>query len=114
MFEDPELVDGIVKTVQNHLDRAEEGRRLLAEGRSLSEMKTPITGLTHDQTIQRRQAFLESVKEMDDERLLRRHLIAVTMILKRLQEPDVGTSELEWQRIIFEMEIHERGLNING
>jgi hypothetical protein len=107
------LYEDITKVAQNHIDRAEEGHRLLQEGRPLSEMTIEPIGLTNEQLLQRREMYLDFIAKMSTEKL-EEHLKAVNyQIQRRLQDPLVGTSELEWQRINIEMLLAERNLPID-
>jgi len=99
MFKNEAIFTKAVMTAKNHIARAEEGSLLLANGRTLSEMTTPITGLTSEETLERRRDFLEFINQMD-EAGLRKHLAMIEhQIGVAISRPIQGTSELYWQRI---------------
>ncbi len=101
MFESDEIFRKSVITAGNHIERAKEGTRLLAEGKSLAEMSTPITGLTEEEMGRRRMAQIKLYQKMDEEEL-RRSLRNVERGIEIALKRDVqGTSELYWQRIII-------------
>ncbi len=73
----------------------------MSKDRSLSEMSTPITGLTSEETLERRTDFLEFINQMNEDGL-RNHLAMVEhQIDVALSRPIQGTSELYWQRIVI-------------
>lgn len=101
MFKNEAIFTKAVLTAKNHIARAEEGYFLLANGRPLSEMTTPVTGLTFEETLERRNDFIEFINQMD-EAGLRKHLDMVEhQIEVALSRPVQGTSELYWQRIVI-------------
>lgn len=101
MFESDEIFRKSVLTAGNHIERAKEGLRLLAEGKSLVEMQTPITGLTDDEMNRRRYAQLGKYQEMNPSDL-KRLLNNIEFMIERALERDIqGTSELYWQRIVI-------------
>jgi len=101
MFKSEAIFTKAVLGAQNHIARAEEGSLLLANGRSLSEISTPITGLTSEETLERRNDFLEFINQMD-EAGLRKHLAMIEhQIDVAISRPIQGTSELYWQRIVI-------------
>ena len=101
MFKNEAIFNKAVLTAKNHIARAEEGSLLLAKGRSLSEMTTPITGPTSEETLERRNDFLEFINQMD-EAGLRKHLSIIEhQIDVVLSRPIQGTSEFYWQRIVI-------------
>ncbi len=70
--------------------------KLLRTSKPLSELKAKPTGLPPELTIQRRQSYLNMINEMDEAKL-KWHLQHVEFqIERRLSDPLVGTSELEW------------------
>lgn len=101
MFKNEAIFTKAVLTAKNHIARAEEGSLLLASGRSLAEMTTPITGPTSDETLERRCQYLDFINQMD-EAVLRKHLAMIEhQIDVALGRPIQGTSELYWQRIVI-------------
>lgn len=102
----------LINIVKNHVARAEEGRRLISEGRSLSEMTTDPIGLTAEETVKRRQGYLDLIGEVDDSRLIFIYGNTLYQLERRYEHPDKGTSELEWQRIALENEFGTRDLSI--
>ena len=101
MFESEEIFRKSVLTAGNHIERAKEGARLLAEGKSLSEMKTPITGPTEEEMNRRRMAQIKQYQGMSDEKL-RETLTRVELMIEVALNREVqGTSELYWQRIVL-------------
>ncbi|NCN82619.1 MAG: hypothetical protein GW947_01505 [Candidatus Pacebacteria bacterium] len=84
---------------KNHRERAREGKKLLGEGRSLSEMKTPPTGMTDGENVERRTEFLSELKQMTEPELRTQLAQLEALIEFRLEQDEKGTSELEWRRI---------------
>ena len=98
MWKNAEIFRKAIETAKNHLARVEEGSKLLKQGRSLDEMTTPITGLSAEETLERRGEYLRYIGEMDISRL-RKHLAMVKhQINNALEREEGGTSEHEWQR----------------
>lgn len=101
MIMNPEISTKAIKTARNHKTRAEEGARLLSEGRSLSEMTIEPIGLTLEQTQERRKDYLELIGKMDKENLQKQLQMVEQLIEAALSRPAQGTSELYWQRIVI-------------
>lgn len=101
MFESEDIFKKSVLTAANHIARAKEGAKLLAEGKSLSEMETPITGLTEEEMNRRRTAQLKQYQEMNHEELVETLRRVEFMIEAALNREVQGTSELYWQRIVI-------------
>ncbi len=101
MFKNEAIFTKAVLTAKNHIARSEEGFKLLSEGRSLSEMTTPITGLTSDETLERRTDYLEFIGQMNNEDLRKQLSTVEHQINVALGRPIQGTSELYWQRIVI-------------
>ncbi len=98
MWANKDIFRRSIKIAKNHMDRAREGKKLLEEGRPLSEMKTSLFGLTAEDTLERRSHYLKFIGEMD-ESSLRDCLEKVELqIYTALNREEKGTSELEWQR----------------
>ena len=102
----------IIKTAENHIERAAKGKKLLAEGRTLSEMDIEITGLTIEETIARRQEFIDKLKSMQDDLLTWTFGNTTYQLHRRHEDEDKGTSELEWQVNAFKDEFSSRKLQI--
>ena len=103
-------IEQMIRTAQNHNERAAEGRRLLSEGRPLSEMRTEITGLSGEQNHQRREDFITLLKGKDIKDLNWMFGNTMYQLHRRYEHPDKGTSELEWKRLIFLDEYARRGV----
>lgn len=101
MFKNPEIFIKAVQTAKNHIERAEEGARLLAEGRSLSEMTIEPSGLSFEETRERRCDYLDYIKSMDRDQLQKHLAMIEHQIDVALSRPVQGTSELYWQRIVI-------------
>ncbi|OGJ15772.1 MAG: hypothetical protein A2632_02345 [Candidatus Pacebacteria bacterium RIFCSPHIGHO2_01_FULL_46_16] len=84
----------------NHRQRAEEGKRLLGEGRSLSEMRTPVAGMTNEENTERRAEFLTLIGRMTQSELGNQLTQIEKLIEFRLGQEEKGASELEWRRIM--------------
>ena len=94
MWKNPEVFRKVIETVRNHIARAQEGKALLEQRRPLDEMVTPITGLSAEETLKRRNGYLSFIQEMDETRL-RKHLEMVELqINNALNREEKGTSEL--------------------
>lgn len=102
----------ILGIVKNHMQRAQEGRTLLEQGRTLSEMQTAPIGLTPGETVTRRQQYLDFIRELDDQKLAWVYKNVIFQLSRRYDDKDKGTSELEWQRIVFEDEFNNRHIDI--
>lgn len=101
MFKNETIFIKAVLGAQNHIARAEEGALLLANGRPLSEMTTPITGMTTEENIERRTDFLEFINQKDEAGLRKLLAMVEHQIEVALSRPLQGTSELYWQRIVI-------------
>jgi hypothetical protein len=112
MENDGGILKKIILTAQNHLNRAHEGQKLLAEGKPLSEMKIEPTGLNQEEFQKMREESLANFKSMNTERLTRVYGGILFQLDRRWDDPDKGTSELEWKRLIVESIFEERGLEI--
>ncbi|PIS08974.1 hypothetical protein COT75_03870 [Candidatus Beckwithbacteria bacterium CG10_big_fil_rev_8_21_14_0_10_34_10] len=112
MTEDNEILRGSIETAMNHLARSKEGRKLLEDGRSLAEMTTPLTGLTNEQTIKRREDYINWLKGIGEDQLYFVFQNTMALLQQRWEHPDKGTSELELRRIFFEDEFERRGLKM--
>lgn len=112
MFESDEIFRKSVLTAGNHIKRAREGANLLAEGKSLSEMETPISGLTEGEMTRRRQAQLKKFQEMG-EADLRQTLGYIELMIERALGREIqGTSELYWERIVI-LDILEKNIKLS-
>lgn len=112
MTEDSEILLGSVKAAENNLARSREGRQLLADGRSLAEMTTPLTGLSDEQTRKRREDYVTWLQGLSEDKLRFVTRATRNLLEHRWQDPDKGTSELELRRIFHEDEFKRRGLDI--
>ena len=112
MTEDNEILLDSVKAAENHLVRSKEGRRLLADGRSLAEMTTPLTGLSDEQTRKRRRDYVPWLQGLSEDQLRLVFRNTRHLLKHRYQNPDKGTSELELRRIFHEDEFKRRELDI--
>ena len=102
----------IIETAENHKKRAAEGRRLLEQGRPLSEMDTEPIGLSIEETVARRQGFVNNLKNMKDDLLSWVFGNTMYQLHRRYEDEDKGTSELEWQVNAFKDEFTSRGLDV--
>lgn len=114
MMDRDDILQASLKTARNHDARAEEGRKLLGKGLSLDRMRTPIIGLTQEQLIFRRQSFIDRISGAEPERVLFRYKVVQAMLERANANPNKGTSELEWQRIMIEDIAKERRIDLNG
>ena len=91
----------VFRSALSHLQRAKEGSQLLKEGKSLSEMKSPIEGPTEEYLRLKRQEFVEGLQYMKKASL--RELLKETdeHILKLSEIKLAGNSELLWQRTVI-------------
>lgn len=112
MWKNDEIFRKAIETAKNHNARAEEGRKLLNEKRSLSEMKTPLTGLNFDETNERRKEYISFIGGLGNVELNKLRVNVLNLLEKRYQDENKGTSELEWQRIVIEDECVKRKLKI--
>ena len=110
MGEDRDISRCSVEVARNHLERSEEGRKLLRDGRSLNEMTTPLAGLTDKQTRERKGDFVKRMKKMDADQLYSEFQDTMHSLQHRWTDPSKGTSELELRRILFEDEFGRRGI----
>lgn len=110
MEKDFEIFRGAIEAAQNHLDRAQEGRDLLAKGRPLSEMTTKPMGLSDEQTVKRRENFVEWLQELNDDELRFTFQNTMRQLHRRWDDPDKGTSELELRRLLYEDEFRSRNI----
>lgn len=108
MWKSDEIFRKAIATAKNHKARAEEGKKLLAAGKSLSEMQTPTIGLSPEEANERREEYISFVKGMDTSKLNNLRNNVLNLLDKRYQDPNKGTSELEWQRIVIEDELENR------
>lgn len=102
----------IFAAVKSHLARAREGRRLLASGKTLADMTSPIAGLSHEELIRNREQWIARMKDLDGERLIwvyGNHLLSWE---RANESPDKGTSELQWRINAMKDEFESRGLSI--
>ena len=96
MWKDPDIFRRAIETAKNHIARAAEGRELLLQGKSLSEMQTPITGLDPDQNDTRRISYLEWISKFDNEELVKVYKNVLIQLHHRMNDKDAGYSELLW------------------
>lgn len=94
-------VVNVIRSAISHLQRAKEGSRLLKEGKSLSEMRSPIEGPTEEYLLLKRQEFVNGLQNMKKDSL--QELLKETdeHILRLSQKKLAGNSELLWQRIVI-------------
>ncbi len=93
--------ENIFKSVRSHLLRVKEGRQLLKEGRSLSEMTTPIEGPSNEYLQLKRQEFINGLHGMDKDALDKLLQDTDEHILKIRERNVAGESELLWQRTVI-------------
>ena len=84
----------------SHFGRAREGKELLKEGKSLSEMTTPIDGPSKEYLFLQRKRYIKQVSNMNNESLVKELERIEKRVERALNSEMVGTSELEWRRII--------------
>lgn len=102
----------IIQGAENHLARVKEGRNLLKNGRSLSEMLTEQIGLTIEEMTQRRKEYLEELERMDNEFLSFVYKNTMYQLHRRYEDEDGGTSELEWRVNAFKDEFRCRKMDV--
>ncbi len=109
MLNDPEIFKGSLLAARNHMLRAEEGRRLGSLNRSLAEMSAPITGLSKEQNLARRNEYLQVIGVMNEMELQAQLEQVERQIEIASRKPDQGTSELAWQRNAIRAFLEGRG-----
>ncbi len=100
----------LIQIAENHRLRAQEGRSLLSGGQSLGRMTIQPVGLTAQETNVRRQGYVDELSLMPEDKLRQLYANNLHILNRRYDDPDRGTSELEWRRLAMEMEFEKRGL----
>lgn len=100
-------IEDVLKSVISHRRRAKEGSKLLKKGKPLSEMETPIEGPSSETLKRQRKKFISTLQDMERPDLEQLSVKLEESVEKASQNPEGGTSELEWQRNIVNTILEE-------
>ena len=101
MWKNNEIFRKSILVAKNHSARAEEGKKLLEDGKSLDNMQTSITGLTEEENIIRRRAYIDDLNGKSNSELKEMLRQVEAFIERRDDTEEKGTSELNWQRLVI-------------